>query len=44
MEIRFVRLEALVTSMAAHMKSTTYGLGKAKDKQDDQSYGSDVDI
>jgi cytochrome c oxidase assembly factor CtaG len=32
MDIKFAWLEALVTSMVAHMKSTTSGLGKAKDK------------
>jgi hypothetical protein len=44
MDIRFAQMEALVASMAAHMKSTTSGLGEAKDKKDDQSYDSDVDI
>jgi hypothetical protein len=43
MEARFARLEALITSMVAQVKSTTYGLGKAKDREDDQSYGLNAD-
>jgi hypothetical protein len=43
MEARFAWLEALVTSMAAHVKSITYGPGKAKDREDDQSDGSNAD-
>jgi len=43
MEARFARLEALVTSMVAHVKSITYGLGKDKDRENDQSYGLNVD-
>jgi gluconate kinase len=39
MEARFAWLEALVTSMATQVKSTTSGLGKVKDREDDKSYG-----
>jgi hypothetical protein len=43
MEARFVQLEALVISMATHVKFIASGPGKVKDKEDDQSYGSNVD-
>jgi hypothetical protein len=43
MEARFAQLEALITSMAAQMKSIASRLGKAKDKKNGQSYGSNVD-
>jgi hypothetical protein len=43
MEVRFAQLEALITSMAAQVKFTTFGPGKAKDREDYQSYGSDAD-
>jgi hypothetical protein len=43
MEARFAHLEALVTSMAAQMKSTTSGPRKVKDREDDQSCGQDAD-
>ncbi len=43
METRFAWLEALVTSMAAHVKFIAFGSGNVKDKEDDQSYGLDVD-
>ncbi len=42
MEVRFARLEALVTSMVAQVKSITSGPGKDKDRENDQSYGLDV--
>jgi len=43
MEVRFAQLEALITSMVAQVKSTAFGPRKVKDKEDDQSYGSNVD-
>jgi len=43
MEARFAWLEPLITSMVAQMKSTTSRLGKAKDRENDQSYGLDAD-
>jgi hypothetical protein len=42
MEARFARLEALVTRMMAQVKSIASGLEKVKDREDDQSYGLDV--
>jgi hypothetical protein len=42
MEARFVRLEALVTSMTTKVKSNTSWSRKAKDREDDKSYGSNV--
>jgi hypothetical protein len=39
MEARFTQLEALVTNMVAQVKSTSFGPRKAKDREDDQSYG-----
>jgi hypothetical protein len=35
MEARFARLEALVTSMAARVKSIAFGPMKVKDKEND---------
>jgi hypothetical protein len=35
MEVRFAQLEALVTNMMAQVKSTTFGPGKAKDREYD---------
>jgi hypothetical protein len=43
MDVEFAQLEALVTSMVAHMKFTTSGLRKAKDREDDKSYGLNAD-
>jgi hypothetical protein len=40
MEARYAWLEALVTNMAAQVKSITFGPRKAKDKKNYQSYGS----
>ncbi len=39
MDAEFAQFEALVTSMLAHMKFTTSGLKKAKDRENDKSYG-----
>jgi hypothetical protein len=44
MEVGFVRLEALVTSMMTKVKSNTFESRKAKDWEYDQSYGSNVDL
>jgi hypothetical protein len=43
MEARFAQLKALVTSMAAQMKSIASRLGKVKYRKNGQSYGSNVD-
>jgi hypothetical protein len=43
MEAKFACLEALVTSMAPWVKSIAFGPRKVKDREDDQSYGLDVD-
>ncbi len=39
MEARFAQLETLITSMATQVKFTTFGSGKAKDREN----GSNVD-
>jgi hypothetical protein len=43
MEAKCTRLEALVTSMAAQVKSVAFGPRKARDRGDDQLYGSNAD-
>jgi hypothetical protein len=43
MEVRFTLLEALVISMVAQVKSIAFGSGNVKDREDNQSYGSDAD-
>jgi hypothetical protein len=43
MEARFARLEALGIRMATQVKSTASKPRKAKDGEDNQSYGLDVD-
>jgi hypothetical protein len=43
MEAKLAQLEALVISMVAQVKSIAFGPRKVKDKEDDQSYGLDVD-
>jgi hypothetical protein len=42
MEVRFAQLEALVIGMVAQVKCTTFWPRKVKDREDDQSYGLDV--
>jgi hypothetical protein len=42
MEARFAQLEALVTSMATQVKSTAFGPEKAKNRENEQSYGSNT--
>jgi len=42
MEAKYERLEALITSMVAQMKSTASKPKKAKDREDGQSYGSKI--
>jgi hypothetical protein len=43
MEARFAQLKVVVINMVAHVKSNTFGLRKAKDWEDGQLYGLDVD-
>ncbi len=44
MEVRFARLETLITSMATHVKFIRSGPRKANDRKDGQSYGSNVNL
>jgi predicted component of type VI protein secretion system len=42
MEAKLAQLEALVISMVAQVKSIAFGPRKVKDREDDQSYGLNV--